>query len=153
MVAVDICSASSVMPDGLRALEAEARSSGVRNVAVLVDRWVDGSERYAAPGEALLVARVRASGQVVGVGALGRCPDVPGALRVRRFYVGEQWRRRGIARTLVGELIAGGLRHTDVLTCNARASDAAAPFWEAMGFEPVEIEGITHRSTAWGRWR
>jgi hypothetical protein len=42
-------------------------------------------------------------------------------------------------------VIASGFEHVDTLTCNARASAAAPPFWEAMGFTPVDIAGITHR--------
>lgn len=137
-------SAEALMPDALRVLEIEARSFGIRNVGTLIDRWVDGSERFDGPGEALLVAVDPGLDLVVGVGGLSRCPDVAGALRVRRFYVAKQWRRRGIARTLARGLIASGLQQTDVLTCNAGASAGAAPFWEAMGFEPVDVAGITH---------
>lgn len=143
---IEIGSAVPVMPDGLTGLEVEARSSGVRNVTMLVDRWVDGSERFDAPGELLLVARDSASGCVIGVGGLSRCPDVAGAFRVRRFYVAERWRRRGIARTLARALIDDRSRRGDLLTCNAKASGSAAPFWESMGFERVDgIDGITHQ--------
>lgn len=144
LVEVEVRPAAPLMPSVLRELDVEARASGIQNVSVLIDRWVGGSERFDGTGESLLVAVDPALNCVVGVGGLSRCPDVEGALRVRRFYVGEQWRRRGIARTLARQLVTDGLRHTNVLTCNAGASDAAAPFWEAMGFEPVDAPGITH---------
>lgn len=131
-------------PHGLGRLVAEAAAAGIRNVAAVVDRWADGSERYDAPGEALLVAIDGEQGDVIGVGGLSRCPHVAGALRVRRFYVVAAWRRRGVARAIAQELIDLGERGADVLTCNARASAAAPLFWDAMGFEPVTIDGITH---------
>ena len=145
---MQICQAASVMPDGLRDLEVEARSAGIRNVTFLIERWVDGTAHFDGPGESLLVALDETSSSCLGVGGLSRCPDVPGALRMRRFYVAERCRRQGVAQALAAQLISAGFRHTGVLTCNARASKAAPPFWEAMGFEPVAIEGITHRLTA-----
>lgn len=134
--------AAAYVPDGLAPLAAEADSEGVRNVRAVIERWAEGSERFDRPGERLLVAR--ADDRVIGVGGLSQCPTVPGALRMRRFYVNPTWRRRGVARALAEELIASGLAHAEVLTCNARASAAAPPFWEALGFDPVDIEGITH---------
>ncbi len=138
--------ASSSLAEDLAALAAEATTFGIGNSAALVDGWIDGTQRYDRQGEALLVAW---DGDVaIGVGGLAQCPDVEGALRVRRFYVAAGARRRGVAGRLATQLIDFGFRHTDTLTCNARASIAAGPFWEAMGFLPVEIDGITHIRTA-----
>ncbi len=120
----------------------EARAEGIQNVSVLVSKWADTSECYGQPGESVLVAR--SGTKIVGVGGLTQCPHVPGAMRVRRFFVSTAWRRRGVARSLAARLIDTGLGHSNTLTCNAGASEAAAPFWESMGFEPVEIDGITH---------
>ncbi len=83
---IAIAPASDSLADDLAALAAESRTAGVKNVTVLVDRWVAGTERFDGPGEMLLVAW--SGGLVVGVGGISKCPDVPGALRVRRFYVG-----------------------------------------------------------------
>ncbi len=132
-------------PEGLVALAEEASAEGIRNVSVLVSRWADQSERYEQPGESVLVARSGTG--IVGVGGLTECPHVPGAMRVRRFFVSSVWRRHGVARSLAAQLIDTGLEQSNTLTCNAGASDAAIPFWESLGFEPVEIEGITHLLT------
>lgn len=142
MRAFAIVPAGPLLPEGVVPLAAEADREGIRNVATLVERWVDGIERYEGPGESALAAV--ADGEVIAVGALSRCPDVAGALRVRRFYVTPPWRRQGVARALAEELVSLGLGHAEVLTCNARASAASPPFWERMGFEPVDIAGITH---------
>lgn len=140
----EVVPAKPWMPNGLSGLEAEAKSRGIRNVSALVARWMDGSERFDGPGELLLVAVDPAAGAVVGVGGLTMCPDVHGALRMRRFYVAERWRRRGVAKALAETLITAGFRSTELLTCNAGASEAAPPFWEAMGFSSADVVGITH---------
>jgi len=141
-----IASATETLPIDLEALAVEAASAGVNNVGTLVERWADGSERYSSPGESMLIAR-GVDGAAVGVGGIALCRDVPGALRVRRFYVSSAQRRRGIARHLAESLIESGFAYTNTLTCNAGASSAAPPFWEAMGFRRVAIAGITHQMT------
>lgn len=141
-IEIEINAATADLPDDVVDLVAESRAADIGNMTRLVERWADGSERYDQVGESMLLAR--SSGRVVGVGGLARCRDVPGALRVRRFYVSTTVRRRGVARRIANTLIESGFLHTDRLTCNARASAAAPPFWEAMGFSPVDVSGITH---------
>ena len=147
----EIRDAEPLMPTVLAALASESASFGIRNVSALVEQWSDGTQRFSRPGEGLLVALAPAGqanggaeGGAIGVGGLTWCPHVPEALRVRRFYVAEAWRRRGVARSLATSLLEAGAEHADVITCNARASAAAPPFWESLGFTPVESEGITH---------
>lgn len=137
-----ICSGGPHLAERLGGLAEDAAREGIRIVRTLTERWIDGTERFDRVGENVLVAV--AGHKVIGVGALSQCPSVGGALRVRRFYVSPGWRRRGVARALASQLIESGFAHADLLTCNAGASDAATPFWESMGFEPVTAEGITH---------
>ena len=142
MAQVVVRPATRSLPDDLADLAHEAEVQGVRNVSTLIARWIDGSEVYTRVGESMLVAWL--SGSVVGVGGLAWCPHVPGALRVRRFYVAIDARRRGVARRLATQLIDTAVQHVDVVTCNARASAEAPPFWEAMGFRRTDLAGITH---------
>ena len=135
--------AAAWLPTGLDQLRRESDDERIRIVSTVIDRWIDGTQRYDQPGESLLVGRV--GERIVAVGGLARCPNVTGALRVRRFYVSPADRRQGIAHDLARQLIDDGAEHTAVFTCNARASDAAAPFWESVGFLPVDADGITHR--------
>jgi len=130
-------------PQGSTYSDAKADDEGIRIVSTVIDRWIDGTQRYDRPGEKLLVGRV--GERIVAVGGLAWCPNVAGALRVRRFYVSPTARRQGIAQNLARELIDDSAGHPAVLTCNAMASDAAAPFWESVGFLPVDADGITHR--------
>jgi GNAT superfamily N-acetyltransferase len=133
------------IPDGMAELGREADAEGIRIVSTVIGRWLDGTQRYDETGELVLVARTDHPHRIVAVGGLTRCPNVAGALRVRRFYVSPTVRRRGIAAQLARRLIDEGGQHTSVITCNAQASPAAAPFWESIGFVPVDIPGITHR--------
>jgi GNAT superfamily N-acetyltransferase len=134
--------AATLLPDGVAPLAVHADQEGVLIVATVLERWEDESERYRGRGEAILAAVV--DDEVVGIGALSHCPYLEGALRMRRFYVAPAWRRHGVARSLAEELIAAGDAYTDLITCNARASAAAAPFWESVRFVPTDVEGITH---------
>ena len=127
----------------LDALASQADGEGIRIVKRVVDAWRSGDEVFDQPGETLLAA-IDGSKAVIGIGGLTLCPTVEGALRVRRFYVDPAWRRRGVATRLASTLIATGQSRTSIITCNAGASAAARPFWESMGFAPVERAGITH---------
>ena len=142
MSIVDVRRAGGPVPDALAALADQADAEGIRNVRAVIDRWEHGEERFDRPGEQLLVAV--ADDEVVGVGGLTICPTVPGAFRVRRFYVHPAWRRRGVATALASALLESWPPEVSLLTCNAQASAGAPIFWESMGFEPVDVPGITH---------
>jgi GNAT superfamily N-acetyltransferase len=131
------------LPDGLPALLADAASEGVGNMARLAQDWVSGDQRFDGDGEALLGALL--AGELAGIGGLSVEPAVhEPARRVRRFYVRPAFRRQGVARTLASALVQEALDQVDLLTCNAAASPAAAPFWEAQGFSPDTSGPWTH---------
>ena len=131
------------LPDGFGALLADAASEGVDNMALLAEGWASGDQRFERDGEALLGALL--AGTLAGVGGLSLEPAAPEpARRVRRFYVRPDFRRQGVARTLASALIQEGLDQVDLLTVNAAASPAAAPFWEAQGFSPDTSGPWTH---------
>jgi GNAT superfamily N-acetyltransferase len=139
---VRVRSAAEFIPEALTALAEQADAEGIKVVRAVIDRWESGEERYDRSGEQLLVAAT--DDGVVGVGGLTICPTIPGALRVRRFYVHPAWRRRGVAAEITSALLASWPRDVSMITCNARASAAAPRFWEAMGFEPVDDANVTH---------
>ena len=131
------------LPDGLPALLADAAAEGVRNMALLADGWASGDQRFQGDGEALLGALL--AGELAGIGGLSIEPAAAEpARRVRRFYVRPAFRRQGVARTLASALIQEALDQVDLLTCNAAASPAAVPFWEAQGFSPDNSGPWTH---------
>jgi GNAT superfamily N-acetyltransferase len=130
------------LPEGFGALLADAQAEGVRNMTLLAEQWASGDQRFDAGGAALFAAFV--GGELAGVG--GASPEAAeAAMRMRRLYVRPRFRRSGVGRALAGAMMQQGLESARVLTVNARASEAARPFWEAMGFVPVEAAGYTHQ--------
>jgi GNAT superfamily N-acetyltransferase len=82
------------------------------------------------------------NGELAGIGGLTIESVVPGALRMRRFYVRPRWRRGGIGRNLAMALLDHALRSGRPITVNA--SRESIPFWEALGFKPDARDGHTH---------
>lgn len=130
------------LPEGFDALLAEARSESVRNMTLLAEQWASAEQRFDADGAALFAAFV--GGELAGMGGVS-AEASEGAMRMRRLYVRPRFRRNGVGLSLAGAMMQQGLQGADVLTVNARASAAAGPFWEAMGFRPVDAAGYTHR--------
>ena len=131
----------STLPAGFDALQAEARTSGHRMLETLAAEWASGTTCFDRPGEALLAAYV--GDELAGIGGITFDPVVPGALRMRRFYVSASHRRAGIGRALGTALLAAPLRQKLTVFTNAAAGSEA--FWESLGFVPDRREGHTHR--------
>jgi GNAT superfamily N-acetyltransferase len=130
------------LPDGFESLLADACAEGVRNMSLLADQWASGELLFERDGAALFAAMF--DGELAGVGGVSAETSEP-AMRMRRLYVRPQFRRCGVGRALAGAMVQQGFEAADALTVNARASEAAGPFWEALGFKPVEALGYTHR--------
>ncbi len=131
------------LPADLESLAAAAEAEGVLNIRKLISAWHRGEQRFDQNGAALFAAR--SDGVLAGVG--GVKPEehlVEPAMRMHRFYVHPSSRRLGIGRRLAQAVMTHALSQVSVLTCNARASSAAAPFWESLGFVPVNHAHCTH---------
>src|SRR5881275_217144 len=127
------------LPVGFDALRAEALAEGFRQVERLAADWEAGRTRFDRDGEALLAARL--NGVLVGIGGLTIEPVVPGALRMRRFYVRRALRRIGVSRQLVTVLLAGADGDRSI---TVNAAPASIAFWESLGFNPDPRDGHTH---------
>jgi GNAT superfamily N-acetyltransferase len=127
------------LPVGFDALRAEALAEGFRQVERLAADWEAGTTRFDRDGEALLAARL--NGVLAGIGGLTMEPVVPGALRMRRFYVRPAFRRIGVGGQLVAALLAG-VDGDRSITVNA--APASIAFWESLGFNPDPRDGHTH---------
>ena len=131
------------LPNDIRILRAEADGGGIRNMALLVDEWASGMQRFNRPGEALFAAFD--GDALAGAGGVTGEPHTSvHAMRMRRLYVLQIHRRRGVGRLLAKNMIRHGFESAPLLTCNARATPAAAPFWESLGFRPVTAPNRTH---------
>ncbi len=106
----------------------------------LATEWASGGMRFDRAGEALLVVHVHS--EIAAVGGLTVDPAIPEALRMRRFYVGKRFRRRGIGRRLAAALLEAAVRTDRPVTVNAAAG--SEPFWEPLGFVAEGSDGHTH---------
>jgi GNAT superfamily N-acetyltransferase len=130
---------ADALPAGFEALRAEARDSGHSMLDTLAAEWSSGATRFDRRGEMLLAAYD--GDALAGIGGLMLEPAIPGALRLRRFYVALAYRRHGVGRALADALLQQAPSKT--IACNAAAGSET--FWEALGFEPDRRDGRTHR--------
>jgi nucleoside triphosphate diphosphatase len=128
------------LPAGFDAMRAEARAEGYRMLGTLAADWVAGKTRFDREGEALFAAY--SGGSLAGIGGLTLEPAIPGAHRMRRFYVRTSFRRSGIGQRLAVRLLKQAIRTHRVVTVNAAAG--SEPFWETLGFAPDLRDGHTH---------
>jgi GNAT superfamily N-acetyltransferase len=129
--------------DGLGALLAESEQAGSRIVRRLVEEWASGANRFDRPGEALFAARI--DGRLVGVCGLNVDPYSadPRLGRVRHLYVLSAYRRRGIGRQLVAEVIAAARGRFDHLRLST-GNPVAARFYESLAFRSAQAAHCTH---------
>ncbi len=130
-----------VLPGGFDSLRLDAQAEGYQFLDRLATEWAACTTRFDRPFEVLLAAQL--IGTLAGIGGLTLDAAVPGALRMRRFYIRPAFRRRGVGQTLATTLLGrAGLANRPV-TVNAGTADAAA-FWEALGFTAEVQDGHTH---------
>jgi GNAT superfamily N-acetyltransferase len=122
----------------------ESEREGFRFLARLRRDFEAGSTRFDRRGEVLL--GVESGPDLVAVGGLTLDPYAtePRVGRLRHLYVSPTHRRRGVGRLLVAALVEAARPHFDVLTLRTD-TQAAARFYQALGFAPAESEHHTHR--------
>jgi GNAT superfamily N-acetyltransferase len=128
------------LPADFEAMRAEARAEGHGMLDTLAAEWAARTTRFDRAGEALLAAYV--GGGLAGIGGLTVEPVVPGAFRMRRFYVRAAFRRSGIGRTLALTLFEHAPCAATLVTANAAVGSER--FWRALGFAPDARDGHTH---------
>jgi GNAT superfamily N-acetyltransferase len=129
---------TGALPAGFEQMRAEARAENHTMLDTLATEWESGRTRFDRPGETLYAAYV--DDALAGVGGLTLEPTIPGALRVRRFYVYRRFRGAGIGRALALILLKA---HAGRMVI-ANAAAGSEPFWEALGFIPDRRDGHTH---------
>ncbi len=89
----------------------ESLSQGFRFVARLIQEYRCGLNCFDQSGEVLFTASVE--GAVVGIGGLNRDTyfNDPKVGRLRHLYVESGWRRHGVGRLLVTQLIHEANQH------------------------------------------
>jgi GNAT superfamily N-acetyltransferase len=135
---------SHLPADALAPLLAEGEREGWRFVRRLADEWAAGTNRFDRPGEALLGAWVgEALAGVCGLNADPYAAD-PAVGRVRRLYVLEAFRGRGVGRLLVRAVVQSARPWFGSLRLRTE-STAAARLFERLGFVPTAgLPDCTH---------
>lgn len=100
------------------------------------DRGSADGDVYRPPGGAFVLGR--AGGAVMACGALHTLE--PGVGEIKRMWVDERWRGRGVGTGLVAELerIAAGLGHRVVRLDTNRTLTAAIALYERLGYRRIE---------------
>jgi GNAT superfamily N-acetyltransferase len=129
---------TDALPSGFAAMRAEARAEGHSMLDTLAAEWESGAKRFDREGEGLVATIL--DGDLAGIGGLTVEAAIPGAFRMRRFYVRQPFRRGGIGRALAATLLEEATGRT--VTANAAAG--SEPFWESLGFVPDRRNGWTH---------
>lgn len=135
---------NSVEPYDWTKLLREGQSEGHHMVSRLLTDFRSGTNRFDAPGEALLACL--AGNGVVAVAGLNREPDesLVRAGRIRRLYVLPESRGHGLGRRLVEAITSLAQPHFAVLTVNVGRPNAQG-FYGHLGFTRVVHPSITHR--------
>jgi len=139
MIAIDVV--RNALPKGFELLRQAAAGEAYDMLSMLAKEWASGANRFDKPGEALVAAMD--GGQLAGMGGVNQDPYVPGALRMRRFYVYPPYRRKGVGRALASFLLNRPESAGKVITLNAPHLEAAR-FWESLGFIRDPRDGHTH---------
>ena len=128
---------------GFEELHAEARAEGFDFMDTLLDDWLDGSNRFDAPGEAL--CGVFEQERLIAVGGLNVDPFLndPEVGRVRRVYVRAAWRNKGIGAALVMALVERAKASFRHVRLRAESADAGR-LYERLGFAALESADATH---------
>lgn len=126
------------LPDGFDVLRAEADAEGHRHMTRLAAEMAETPEVFVA----LLAAFD--GGALVGIGGMTAEPADPAAIRMRRLYVAQAARGRGVARTIANALLNEALGQTRLVTVHA-GNPGAERFWEAMGYAPVYGRPWSHQ--------
>ena len=128
---------------GLEQLLSEARSEGFKFLDTLVSEWQTGFNRFDATGEAL--CGHLEEGVLVAIGGLNCDPFLrdPKVGRIRRLYVGQAWRNKGIGSALLDTLL--NVARRSFSTVRLRSANAqAARLYERKGFAPISSPTATH---------
>ena len=132
------------LPPDLGELLEEGEREGFRFLRRLEDEWQSGANRFGRDGEALFIARV--DGRLVGICGINVDPYVGSddIARLRHLYVAPDARRHGIGRTLARLAIESAARHRFRAVYLRSDTEAAARFYESLGFMPIDDGDATH---------
>lgn len=134
-----------LLNEDIEELRNESKKEGYNLIEKLINDFISGKNKFNKPGEALIVYEV--GGKIIGVCGLNIDPADPERGRMRRLYVLPQYRKKGIGRELVQELIDHSTKNFKSVSVNIGNFDISK-FYEGLGFKKYDKEeGITHLFT------
>ncbi|WP_050615370.1 GNAT family N-acetyltransferase [Bacillus testis] len=112
----------------------QSKEEGFRFVERLINEYKNGSNTFTHFGEGLFGV-FNEEGVLVAIGGLNKDPFSNGQYigRVRRFYVGKEYRRKGIGSLLVKKIIEEAKRYYTVLVLHTD-TEQADQFYSSIGF-------------------
>lgn len=124
-------------------MQAEARNEGYDFLETLVAEWLSGENRFDAAGE-ILCGHLD-QGLLVAVGGLNCDPFLadPRVGRIRRLYVRQAWRNRGVGGALLDTLLNVAWQNFCSVRLRAENSRAAS-LYERKGFTSSPGASATH---------
>lgn len=132
------------LPDEITELVSESIDEGFLHIKRLVDDYQNGINKFDKQGEAFFIAYL--DDRIVGVCGLNQDPyaaiDTVG--RVRRLYVSKAFRRFGVGRLLMNEVVEEARKHFKTLVLRTD-NPVADKLYRAFGFcAKKETEHSTH---------
>ncbi|KAF0820913.1 PhnO protein [Bacillus sp. ZZV12-4809] len=116
----------------LHHLVKESKEDGFRFLERLVNEYEDDTNNFDKPGESLY-GLFNKEGVLIAIGGLNIDPFSNEAGRLRRFYVSKGYRRNGLGRLLVNQLISDAKNFYKVLVLNTD-TEQGDTFYTSLGF-------------------
>ncbi len=124
----------------------ESEEEGFRFLRRLQSEYDSGLNRFDKFGEALYVVQ-NSNNEVVALGGINSTPNDQAIAkgRLRRFYVSQSFRRKGVGQYLLEHILAEA-KYFFVEIELFTDTDAASLFYCANGFELIHnLREVTHR--------
>src|SRR5262245_23087952 len=133
--------ALNTLPYGFKDLQADSLADGHRHLLRLAIELEQSPTMFHAVFAGYI------AGRLVGIGAMTDEPASTSrsAWRLRRLYVHRDFRRLGVARTIVMALVREAPGKVSILTVHA-GNDSASRLWDAAGFRPVAGKAWSHEN-------
>ncbi|MNI08522.1 acetyltransferase [compost metagenome] len=108
----------------------ESSKEGFQHMKRLVDEYESGTNRFNKRGEALFIACEHE--RIIGIGGLNQTTK-DGIGRVRRLYISQNNRKRGIGRMIMNRIIEEAKQHYQMIELKTD-HPAADTFYRSLGF-------------------
>ncbi|WP_063693121.1 GNAT family N-acetyltransferase [Bradyrhizobium stylosanthis] len=129
------------IPQAFPDLEADAKAGGHAHMTRLAAEFTGDRAMFHA------IFACHSEGRLVGIGAITDepTPTLLPMWRMRRLYVHQHYRRRGIAQAIADALLLEAAGKVSIVSVHA-GNDGAARFWETIGFGRVENRPWSHEA-------